>query len=89
MSQQAAFVFNPIPVNVTVDARDAARLSAQCVAIYNRLLLGPATNDELSRISRKYTSRISEVREWLWARGGDLIASRGDAGLWTYRAVRP
>lgn len=44
------------------DSADEPRLSRQCQEILNRLKQGPATNDELSRISRKYTSRISDLR---------------------------
>lgn len=47
----------------TVDPVEAPRLSAQCQAILDRLKVGPATNDELSRISRKYTGRISDLRK--------------------------
>lgn len=39
------------------------RLSKQCQAIYERLQRGPASNDELSQMARKYTSRVSELRE--------------------------
>lgn len=38
------------------------RLSGQNQAILERLRRGPATNDELARIARKYTSRISDLR---------------------------
>lgn len=41
---------------------DEFRLTKQCKEILARLKQGPATNDELSRISRKYTSRISDLR---------------------------
>lgn len=42
---------------------EAPRLSRQCRAILERLRRGTATNSELSTISLKYTSRISELRE--------------------------
>ncbi|MBU6429253.1 MAG: hypothetical protein KGR26_09605 [Cyanobacteria bacterium REEB65] len=44
---------------------DAARprLSRQCRAILDRLRAGPASNDELSRLARKYTGRISDIRK--------------------------
>ena len=41
---------------------EVKRLSAQCQKILGLLEGGPVTNDELSRISRKYTGRISELR---------------------------
>lgn len=45
-----------------VESSDVFRLSGQNLAILRRLREGPATTDELSRISRKYTSRISDIR---------------------------
>lgn len=42
--------------------RERPRLSRQCVAIIERLRRGPATNDELAAIARKYTSRVSDCR---------------------------
>ena len=45
-----------------LDAASLPRLSRQCAAILARLEQGPATNDELSRIARKYTGRISDLR---------------------------
>ena len=44
------------------------RLSDQCSLILGRLMQGMVTNDELSRISRKYTGRISDLRK----RGHDI-----------------
>lgn len=38
------------------------RLSEQCQKIVDALSKRAMTNDELSRISRKYTSRISDIR---------------------------
>ena len=43
-------------------AAEIARLSNQCRAILERLQRGPATNNELAAISRKYTGRISDLR---------------------------
>lgn len=42
---------------------ERVRLNRQCQAILERLQRGRATNDELSKISRKYTGRISELRQ--------------------------
>lgn len=50
------------PIDPHVDRRDVPRLSRQCALIVERLRRGPATNDELSAIARKYTSRISDIR---------------------------
>lgn len=62
---------------------EQTRLSRQCADILARLQQGPATNDELSRISRKYTSRISDLRQ----RGYVVICTRQDhkSGLTEYR----
>jgi hypothetical protein len=38
------------------------RLSRQNQAILERLRRGTATNDELARLARKYTSRVSDLR---------------------------
>lgn len=67
-------------------ADDQARLSRQCADILARLQQGPATNDELSRISRKYTSRISDLRQ----RGYGVTCTRQDhkSGLTVYRLDR-
>lgn len=46
-----------------VPAEDRPRLSRQCEAILNRLRSGRASNDELSKMARKYTGRVSEIRE--------------------------
>lgn len=51
------------PVITGTHAEQQARLGGQCLAIVERLKQGPATNDELSVISRKYTSRISDLRK--------------------------
>jgi hypothetical protein len=73
-----------IPVrdrNVVDD--DKPRLTGQNAAILERLKHGPATNDELSRIARKYTSRISDLR----AAGYRITCERepGGDGLTWYR----
>lgn len=61
------------------DVVQSGRLSAQCAAILQRLLRGPATSVELSNIACKYTGRISDLR----ARGHRIVATRED-GLWFY-----
>jgi hypothetical protein len=53
--------FEPCDPSIPEAARP--RLSRQCRAIVERLRRGPATNDELSRLSRKYTSRVSDIRK--------------------------
>jgi hypothetical protein len=42
---------------------DRPRLSRQNAVILARLQQGPVSNDELSRIARKYTGRLSELRQ--------------------------
>lgn len=39
------------------------RLSRQCRLILDRLRQGRVSNDELSRMARKYTSRLSDARK--------------------------
>lgn len=55
-AQPSGWEYQPI-------AQEKARLSRQCDAILNHLRAGRITNDELSKISRKYTSRVSEIRQ--------------------------
>lgn len=73
------------PTDPHVDPSDVSRLTGQNAAILARLERGPATNDELSRISRKYTSRISDVRAWLLRHGKTITCEHGTGGLNTYR----
>jgi hypothetical protein len=51
------------PTDPHVSPADHPRLTGQNLAILERLRRGPATNDELIRISRKYTSRTSDLRK--------------------------
>ena len=39
------------------------RLSRQCLRILDRLMLGPATNQELATLALKYTGRCSDLRK--------------------------
>ena len=66
---------------------ELARLSRQCQAIATRLQAGPATNRELSGISLKYTSRISDLRD----RGWDVQVMEQDraSGLTWYALQEP
>jgi hypothetical protein len=90
---QAFFEFDPlpepapvaIPTNVSVDKRDRSRLVGQNLAVYERLLRGPATNVDLAGISLKYTSRISDVR----AAGHRIDCERRADGVSVYTLVRP
>jgi hypothetical protein len=50
------------PCDPSVHPDEKPRLSKQCQAILDLLRQRPATNDELSRMARKYTSRISDLR---------------------------
>lgn len=69
------------PIDPNVHHADRARLSRQSAAIVERLRRGPATNDELSRIARKYTSRVSDIR----AAGCDVrLVRRFASGLTWY-----
>ena len=64
---------------------DKARLTAQCALILNRLTTGPATNEELSQIALKYTSRISDLRK----QGFHVTCTRQGRGLTLYSLVTP
>lgn len=83
---QAALFDETIPairVNATVRPVEAQRLSKQCRLILERLRAnGVATNRELSAMSLKYTSRVSDLR----AAGYDIrVVSRNyETGLNTY-----
>ncbi len=51
------------PCDPSVTAVEKHRLSRQSLEILALLRERDATNDELSKISRKYTSRISDLRK--------------------------
>lgn len=70
------------------DAADVPRLAGQNAAILELLRLGPVDNDRLAKVARKYTGRISEIREWLQRHEGKTIsAERVSRGRWIYRLV--
>lgn len=64
------------PCDPNIDVRDVARVTGQNAAILERLRLGPALTDQLAKISRKYTSRISDLR----AVGHVIECQRGQGG---------
>lgn len=65
------------------------RLNGQNRRILERLQQGPATNKELSEISLKYTSRISDVRAYLKPLGQDVkVIERDRASGRTVYALR-
>ena len=67
------------------DPDDAFRLETQNGKILALLRQGPATNDQLSRIARNYTARISDIRDFLKNNCGQTITTlRGEGGLFTY-----
>jgi hypothetical protein len=77
----------PLPIETldpSVEPCDAGRLRGQNLLILRRLESGPATNDELSQIARKYTSRISDVRAWLNRGGRTIECERVEGGLFRY-----
>ena len=71
-----------IPYDPPVHKDAKPRLSRQCKMIVNRLKAGSAYNGELAKISRKYTSRISDIRK----EGIPIKATCIDrkTGLWEY-----
>jgi hypothetical protein len=79
----------PCDPNVT-EAVEAKRLSAQCRTMLDAFRAAGVdgmTNDDLARISRKYTSRISDLR----AAGYEvrIIAQNFKTGLVVYRLFNP
>lgn len=68
-----------------VRPQDQARLRGHNLAILERLTQGPATNHELSQISLKYTSRISDLRK----AGYTILCSRLHGGLTQYELEEP
>ncbi len=63
---------------------DAPRLDSQCDRMLARLQKGPATNVELSGISLKYTSRITDLRQL----GYNIPApEKRENGVTVYRLV--
>jgi hypothetical protein len=71
------------------DPTEQSRLSGQSARILARLEQGPASNRQLAEIALKYTSRLSDVRRYLKARGRSVeVLSRDHAsGLTTYGLV--
>lgn len=78
-----------IRLNPTVDPADAPRLSAQCMALLERLQRSPVTNVEAVAQMHilNLTARISELRQ----AGHDVRAERvpGQRGTWVYRLCAP
>jgi hypothetical protein len=77
---------DPLPLFIPSGApaaEERKRLSAQAVRILDRLVVGPATNRDLSQIALKYTSRISDLRQ----AGYDVVAFDHDhaTGVCWYR----
>jgi hypothetical protein len=69
-----------IPTDPNVDQRDVPRLSRQCRVILAMLREGPQTNDALSRVARKYTGRVSDLR----AAGYRIKCTRVGGGVHLY-----
>lgn len=65
----------------TLDFGDRMRLSQQCQKLLDILRIGPATNEQLARVSLKYTSRISDLRK----AGHNITCTRLGGGLTQYR----
>lgn len=62
MTQPDLFIDGLETIAVAGPSDAKPRLSRQAVAILQRLKRGPASNRELSTLSLKYTSRISDLR---------------------------
>ncbi len=70
---------NQLSLDIRAEKR---RFTGQCGMILGRLTRGRVTNDELSRIARNYTGRVSDLR----AKGHDIrVVSRSiETGLTWY-----
>jgi len=64
---------SPLPRPPVADEAEATRLQGQNAQILALLEKRPASNDELSRIARKYTGRLSEIRAWLKPQGKTIV----------------
>ena len=62
---------------------DAPRLDSQCDRMLARLQKGPATNVELSGISLKYTSRVTDLRQL----GHIIECEKRMSGVTVYRLM--
>ena len=74
-----------------LEAKTRRPLRGQNATIYRLLADRPRTNGELSRYSLKYTSRISDIRNWLDLNGGGSIECKkisGGTTLYTMRRPR-
>ena len=57
-------LFNqPVPIPSRAPAAMRPRLSRQCEELLAMLRRGDLSNDQMARVARKYTSRISELRQ--------------------------
>jgi len=63
LSHDTTYGIDYEPCDKTLPRVEYPRLSRQCRLIIDRLRRGDATNDQLAQISRKYTSRISDLRK--------------------------
>lgn len=79
-------LFDPPPIkhaDPNLDKREVRRVGGQCLKMLRCFLDGPASNDELSRIGRKYTSRISDLRKSGFRI--DKVSQDHETGLAWYR----
>jgi hypothetical protein len=71
--QPDLFTASPvIPTSPALPRAARVRLSRQNAAILERLRQGPMSNVEMALMSKKYTSRASEIRAYLRQGGEDL-----------------
>jgi len=78
-------------VNASVLPEDELRLSKQCLAMYRRLLKGPATNVELAEITKSMnpTARRTDLRNELQKHGWNLkLTKKLGGGVNTYALER-
>lgn len=83
-AEMGAGTFIPA-IDPNIQPDDKSRAETQNAVILERLKQGPATNKELSRLSLKYTSRVSDLRK-----AGHAIKCRKRNGTnWYELVVQP
>lgn len=73
------------PRDPNVVPSDRKRLAGQNAVILDMLREGPRTNDELNKVSRKYTSRTSDCRK----AGYNILCTPLGGGLNLYTLLNP
>lgn len=84
----------PVPVDPNVPQQHRERLTGCSLAMYQRLLEGPATEDELraAGAGKRAAARRLDINAWLERQGSEEYIPLGemdDRGVCTYRLEIP